>query len=182
MRIHSKALVASLSCVLLLGACSPDQNWREVGFEGAALKAQLPCKPDRTTRSVPLGGMPVDLQVAGCESGGAMVAVMTAPLPAGADAQAILVGWQQATLSHAGVAQPLSAKQQQAWSRPGFLPLSSASRVQASGQRPDGQVVNVQAVWGAVAEGDHVRVVHAVVYDRRESSELATTLFDGIRP
>jgi hypothetical protein len=181
MRTFPWALVASLSC-LFLGACSPDQNWREVGFEGTALKAQLPCKPDRTTRSVPLGGMPVDLQVAGCESGGAMLAVMTAPLPAGADAQAILAGWQQATLRNAGVVQPLPPQQHQAWMRTGFLPLSGASRVQAQGQRPDGQAVNLQAVWGAVAEGDHVRVVHAVVYDRRDATELATTLFDGVRP
>ena len=56
MRIHSWALVASLTTTSFLSACSPEQNWREVGFEGAALKAQLPCKPDRTTRSVPLGG------------------------------------------------------------------------------------------------------------------------------
>jgi len=182
MQIHSWALVASLTMASFLSACSPEQNWREVGFEGAALKAQLPCKPDRTTRSVPLGGVPTPLQVVGCESGHAMVAVMTAPLQAGADPQAVLAGWQQATLGHAGVKQPLSASQQQAWLRPGFLPLASAVRVQAQGQRSDGQAVFMQAVWGAVSEGDHVRVVHAVVYDRRDPHDVAASLFDGIRP
>ena len=106
MRIHSTALVASLVGVLTLSACSPAQNWRDVAFEGSALKAQLPCKPDRTTRSVPLGGVPVDLQMAGCESGTAMVALMSAVLPAGADAGAILSGWQKATLNNARVVQP----------------------------------------------------------------------------
>jgi len=178
----SWAWVAKLSTCLLLGACSPEHNWREIGFEGTALKAQLPCKPDRTTRSVPLGGIPVDLQVAGCESADAMLAVMTAPLQAGADAQAIMLGWQQATLRNAGVKVPLSADQQQTWTRPGLLPLASSVHIQAQGQRADGQVVSVRAAWGAVAEGDHVRLVHAVVYDRRDPADLAATLLDGIHP
>jgi hypothetical protein len=182
MRTFLSALVASLTMAFFLSACSPEQNWREVGFEGAALKAQLPCKPDRTTRSVPLGGVPTPLQVVGCESGNAMVAVVTAPLQAGADAQAVLAGWQQATLEHAGVKQPLSESQQQSWLRPGFLPLAASVRVQAQGQRADGQRVFLQAAWGAVPEGDHVRVVHAVVYDRRDPHDVAASLLDGIRP
>ena len=182
MRIHTSALVASLFGALTLSACSPAQNWRDVAFEGSALKAQLPCKPDRTTRSVPLGGVPADLQVVGCESGTAMVAVMSAALPVGADASAVMAAWQKATLDNARVAQPLAAGQQQAWQRPGQLPLATAVRVQAPGQRASGEPVNMDAVWGAVAEGERVRLVHAVVYDRKISAELANTLFESIRP
>jgi len=182
MRISFWTPVASLTMALFLSACSPEQNWRTVGLEGTTLKAQLPCKPDRTARSVPLGGVPVDLQVVGCESGSAMVAVMSASLPVGADANALLTGWQQATLSHVGVKLPLATNQQQAWHRPGFLPLTASVRIQAQGQRSDEQPVAMSAVWGAVAEGERVRVVHAVVYDRRAAPELAATLFDGIQP
>ena len=56
-----------------LAACSPSQDWRDVALEVPGLKAQLPCKPDRTTREVPLGQRMVPLQVAGCESGSAML-------------------------------------------------------------------------------------------------------------
>jgi hypothetical protein len=182
MRIHSSALVASLFGALTLSACSPSQNWRDVAFEGSALKAQLPCKPDRTTRSVPLGGVPVDLQVLGCESGTAMVAVMSAVLPVGADASAVMAAWQKATLDNARVPQPLTAGQQQAWQRPGQLPLATSLRVQAPGLRANGEPVNMDAVWGAVADRERVRLVHAVVYDRKISAELANTLFDGIKP
>jgi hypothetical protein len=182
MRIHSSALVASLFGALTLSACSPAQNWREVTFEGAALKAQLPCKPDRTTRSVPLGGVPIDLQVVGCESGTAMVAVMSAVLPVGADVSAVMAAWQKATLDNARVTQPLAAGQQQAWQRPGQLPLATSLRVQAPGLRANGEPVNMDAVWGAVADGERVRLVHAVVYDRKIAVELANTLFDGIKP
>ena len=182
MRTHFMALMASLTLSLALSACSPEQNWREVSFEGTSLKAQLPCKPDRTTRSVPLGGVPVDLQVVGCESGTAIVAVMTAPLQAGADAHALLSGWQQATLDNARVKRPLAAAQQQLWHRPGQLPLASSVRIEAPGLRANGQAVQMSAVWGAVAEGDRVRLIHAVVYDRAISPEMANTLFDGLKP
>jgi hypothetical protein len=182
MRIHSSALLASLVGALTLSACSPAHNWRDVAFEGSALKVQLPCKPDRTTRSVPLGGVPVDLQVVGCESGTAMVAVMTAALPAGADASAVMAAWQKATLDNARVTQPLSAGQQKVWQRPGQLPLATSVRVQAPGQRANGEPVDMDAVWGAVAESERVRLVHAVVYDRKIAADLANTLFDGIKP
>ena len=163
-------------------ACSPDQNGRDVTFEGSALKVQLPCKPDRTTRSVPLGGLPVDLQVVGSESGTAMVAVMSAALPAGSDASAVMAAWQKATLDNARVVQPLAAGQQQAWHRPGQLPLATSLRVQAPGLRANGEPVNMDAVWGAVAEGERVRLVHAVIYDRKIDVELSMTLFESIQP
>ncbi len=162
-----------------LTACSPEQNWRQITFESTALRAQLPCKPDRTTREVPLGGVPVQLAVAGCESGGAMLAVMTAALPAGTDAQAVLQGWQQATLANLQAQAPA---QTAPWQRPGLLPLASAHRIQAEGRRADGQPVRAQAVWGAFAEGDHVRVVHAVVYAGKIAPELAQGLFEGVQP
>jgi hypothetical protein len=55
-------------------------------------------------------------------------------------------------------------------------------RVQAPGLRANGEPVNMDAVWGAVAEGERVRLLHAVVYDRKIEAELANTLFDGIKP
>lgn len=182
MRTHYTATMASLTLALLMSACSPSQNWREVALDGTTVKAQLPCKPDRTTRSVPLGGVPVDLQVVGCESDSAIVAVMTALLHAGADANAVLAGWQKATLDNLRVAQPLAPDQRPNWHRPGQLPLPSSVRIHAQGLRPDGQAVMMDAVWGAVADGDRVRLVHAVVYDRQSQPELANTLFEGLKP
>ena len=167
-----------LALVAWLAACSPDQNWRQITFEGAALKAQLPCKPDRTVREVPLGGVPVQLHVAGCESGSAMLAVMTASLAPGADVQAVLQGWQQATLAHLKATDPIP----QTWVKPGMLPLEAVRQIQAHGQASDGRAVYIQAAWGAFADGDHVRVVHAVVYAPKMRQELAQTLFDGVQP
>jgi len=172
-------IILMLALAALLAACSPEQNWRQITFDGTNLKAQLPCKPDRTTRGVPLGGSPVQLAVAGCESGPAMLAVMTASLAPGADAQAVLQGWQKAVLANLQAQAP---EQAEPWVRPGMLSLGSAQRIQVQGGRSDGQAVVAQAVWGAFAEGDHIRVLHAVVYAPKAQPQLAQALFDGLQP
>ena len=63
-----------------------------------------------------------------------------------------------------------------------MLPVPAALRLSAQGRRADGQPVAVQAVWGALVEGDHVRLVHAAVYDRQVAAELADTLFESLKP
>ena len=182
MNIHFSTIAPRLLVAVLATACSPNENWRELRLEGTSWKVQLPCKPDRTTRTVPMGEQAVELHVVGCESGTTVVAVMTAPLRTGVDATALLARWQKATLLNAQVDLPLNAQQRQTWHRAGMLPLTSSVRIQAQARKADGQTVVMDAVWGAMAEGDQVRVIHAVVYDRAASSEMANTLFEGITP
>jgi hypothetical protein len=182
MRNHSSALTTISALTLGLSACSPAQNWRDVSFEGSALKVQLPCKPDRTTRAVPLAGGSVDLQVVGCKSESSMVAVMTATLPTGADANEAMVVWQKAALDNARVERPLAPEQQQTWHRSTHLPLTTSIRVQVMGLLVNGEPVAMDAVWGALAEGDRLRLIHAVVYDKNKPTELANTLFESFKP
>ena len=40
----------------------------------------------------------------------------------------------------------------------------------------------MDAVWGAIADGERVRLIHAVVYDRKMQPEMANTLFEGLKP
>lgn len=167
--------------VAVLAACSPAQNWRQVSFDGSTLQAQLPCKPDRTTRTLPLGGVPVSVQVAGCESGDALLVVMTAALAQGADAQAVLLGWRQATLAHLQ-APPEAGQPPRAWTGAGWLPLSSAVQQSIEAHQSDGRIVSVHLAWAAAAEGDHVRVVQAAVYAPRPRPELAQSLMEGLKP
>ena len=59
----------NLVLILLLCACTPALNWRDVRLEsadGSALKAALPCKPDNATRKQQLGDIQVDLSMMGC--------------------------------------------------------------------------------------------------------------------
>ncbi|QTD47503.1 hypothetical protein J1M35_19825 [Ottowia testudinis] len=168
--------------VLTLGgllACTPALNWREVGLAPHSALALLPCKPDRTTRSVPLGGEPTELTVAGSEAGGATFALMAATLPAGRAPGPVLAGWQQATLAHM---QAGGAPARQPFTPPGATPLPEALRVQAEGRRADGRAVSADAVWAArILPSGATELLHAVVYAERPQPEAAQAFFDGIR-
>lgn len=164
----------------LLAACSPEQNWRQVTLDNTRMHAQLPCKPDRTVREVSLAGSWVSLSVVGCESAGAMLVVMTGALPVGADAHAVLQGWRQASLMH--IQADTGLGDAQAWHLPGGVPLSSALQQTAAGRGADGRPVMAHLAWGAVPDGEHVRVVHAAVYAPRLRPELAQGVLDGLHP
>ncbi len=160
---------------LLLCACQPTYNWRDIGFEGTNVKAQLPCKPDRTQREVTIAQVTVSLQVAGCEAGGGMWVVMTGRLPAGMDTSHVLQGWQAATWRTLQAQQP----QSQAWPVPHALP--GAVRVQAQGLQANGQATQAQGLWAAWPESDGVQWVNAMVYQPQIQGEMADTFFESIR-
>ena len=106
--------------------------------------ALLPCKPDRAERSVPLGGEPTPLSVLGCEAGGATFALMAAKVPAGRAPDALLAGWQQATLANM---QASGMPERQPFHPARGLPLANAQRVVAQGRQADGRAVAAQAVF-----------------------------------
>lgn len=61
------------------------------------MKALLPCKPDRATRELPLGAGSVPVDMAGCETGGAVFAVAHAKAPSPEQAGDWLRAWRAAT-------------------------------------------------------------------------------------
>lgn len=159
-----------LGLALLLAACSPSLNWREVRPAGGELKALLPCKPDQGSRRQNLGGRELDIHMLGCEAGGALYAVSVADLAEGALAvqvqwQANLLGNMQATTSASGP-----------WAMKGASAMLEPVRLNAQGVRSDGRPVQVQAVW--FARG--ARVYHAAVYAERISTEMSEPFFGGL--
>jgi len=160
---------------LLLCACQPTYNWRDIHFEGTNVTAQLPCKPDRTQRDVTIAQAQVSLQVAGCEAGDGMWVVMTGRLPAGVDAAHVLLGWQTATWRTLQARNP----ENQAWVAPKALP--GAVRARAQGQQPNGQVTQAQGLWVAWPEGDGVQWANAMVYQKKIQGAMADTFFESIR-
>ena len=177
MLLHRAALV--LAVALGAAACTPTLDWREVRLAPSPAIALLPCKPDRTTRDVPLGGVPTALSVAGCDAGGATFALMTAQLPAGRDPDAVLAGWQQATLAHMRAS---GTPERRPFTPPGGSALAHAQRVAARGQAPDGRPVMAQAAWTArPGAGGATELLHAVVYAERLKPETADAFFEAIR-
>lgn len=175
----SARMGALLLAGALLAACSPTLNWRELPLPPTDAVALLPCKPDHATRSVPLGGVPTELTVAGCEAGGALFALMAATLPAGRAPDDALAGWQQATLDNL---RAQGAPQRSPFVPPHGLPLPHAQRLVVSGRHSDGTAVAAEAVWTArAAPGGGTQLLHAVVYAPSARPEAASTFFAGIR-
>lgn len=166
-----------IAAILLAAAgtagCSPALNWREVRATPSALKAVMPCKPDKAMRQVPMAGRQVDLEALGCDAGGATYAVLFADIGDASRAGEALGQWKAATLANLRSA----AAQENAFYPPGAIRLRQSLQVVASGQRSDGSAVQSQAAY--FAQGRHV--FQAVIYSDQIRPEAAEPFFSGLR-
>ena len=171
----SRFLTLSMAALLVLAACSPAFNWREVRPENTRLSLLLPCKPDKAQKVVPLGGRPTTLSMLGCDAGGATFAVAVADMGDASKAASVLALWQNLTLANMkaapGTAQSMSLNISGASSEP------AAVRVLAQGQRIDGAGVSGQAAY--FAKG--TQVFQVVMYAPKIESEVAETFFSSLK-
>ncbi len=160
--------------LLVLAACSPALNWREVRPDDSNLRLLLPCKPDKAQKQVPLGPTEVRLGMLGCEAAGATFAVAWAELPQGADQAAVLTQWERLTLRNMQAAEPA---QPQALKVPGAAIAPAPRLVAATGRSPDGRAVQGRAAYFASG----TRIFQAVIYAPDISAEAAETFFTSLR-
>ena len=187
--LRPATVATSLLLMALSSGCSPSFNWRDVRPDGARLKLLLPCKPDKATKTVPLGGQPAELRMSGCDASSITFAVAVADVGDATQAGPVLAQWQAATLANmkAPAVSPGPAGSQlpatQAESRRVPLKLAGASQapapvlITAIGQRPDGTAVQGQAAY--FAQG--TQVFQAVIYGTTISPELADTFFGSLQ-
>ncbi|MEO8390363.1 hypothetical protein [Polaromonas sp.] len=163
-----------LTTMVMLPACSPALNWREVRPEGTRLALLLPCKPDKAQKIVPLGGPATPLSMLGCDADGATFAVAMADLGDATKVPVVLAQWQSLTLANmkAGPAPQVSPLK-----LPGAAVFPPASLVKAEGQGPDGKPVSGQAAY--FAQGS--QVFQVVMYSTRISPEVAETFFSSLK-
>jgi hypothetical protein len=160
------------AAVLGLAACSPTLNWREVRAESTPLKAMLPCKPDKGSRTVPMAGRQVQLQVLACDTGGATFAILAGDVGDPLRSGEVLAQWRAATLANMRAGQA----QQRNFLPAGAVALPQSLLITATGQRADGSKVESQAAY--FARGS--QVVQAVIYADRVAPETAEVFFSGL--
>ncbi len=158
--------IGVLGSALLLGACSPALNWREVRV--GEMTALLPCKPDRAQRATPLGAQDVPMEMAGCEAAGGLFALSHVHLQEAGQVPAVLAAWQASALRQ------LRSTQSHTQSNP---PAQAALALSAQGQQPDGSAVQAQLAWW-VRGAD---VYHAALYAPRITPEMHDTFFSEPR-
>ena len=165
----------ALIALMTLAACSPAFNWRDVRFESNRLRLLLPCKPDKTQKTVPLGGLPTVLTMTGCDAGGATFAVAVADLGDAAKAAPVLAQWQALALANMN-ALP-QATQLVALKLPGTASQAPAVLVKAQGRRADGSAVTGQAAYFA----QDSQVFQVVLYGTKISPDVSETFFSSLK-
>jgi hypothetical protein len=166
----------ALAVAALLAACSPTFNWREVPIADAGLIALLPCKADRANRALPLGAESVQVDMAGCEAGGATFAIAHASASGPAQAEAWLNAWRAATRNQLGEAQVTEA--------PATLQRATAvpPPLRLDAQPPQHGAAPVQVLWFAQSQKDGtVALYQATLLGRPSSPEASRTFFEGLR-
>ena len=164
---------AVLLSAVALAACNPTYNWREVPAGPAAVRAMLPCKPDKAVRQVTMAGRQVELDGMGCDAGGATFAVFHADVGDAGRSGEALAQWKQATLANMKAA----TVQDRPFLPPGGLAVRESLQVVAAGRRPDGSSVESQAAY--FARGSHV--FQAVIYASKLRAEQTEPFFSGLR-
>lgn len=77
----SRRMACVALCAMLLGACTPTYNWREVLIADGAARAAFPARPGTDTRDITLDGQPLRFSLTSARVGDAVFAVGHAPLP-----------------------------------------------------------------------------------------------------
>jgi len=165
-------LAGLLSGSLLLQACSPSLNWRDVRLDSTPILALFPCKPERAARDVYMGGQTLTLNLLACDAGDAKFALAYADTGDADKTGSLLASWRAVTLVNMRAAAsrdvPVNIK---------GVTESSAKGVLANGVRPDGRAVVLQAVWFASG----TRIFQVSVYSDVARPEVAETYFSGLR-
>ena len=161
---------------LLVMGCSPALNWREARFATAPLRVLLPCKPDKATRDVDMGGQTLALEMQGCAASGMTFAVSHVVVPDVARAAPLLEGWRRAVLSHLGATEV----HEMPWSPPGAWVMPQAVRLQGKTARAGGEAMVLGAAWFARIDGAGVHLFHAIVLTPQPESEATETFFAGM--
>lgn len=123
---------------------------------------------------MPLGGQPTELNMLGCDAGGATFALAVATVPDASQLAALQAGWQAATLANMKATGPGQTRPLKV---PGASLQPPAVLVQASGQRVDGQPVQSQTAYFAQGR----QLFQAVIYAGQLPADAAETFFSSLK-
>lgn len=160
---------------LLLGACSPALDWREVKLGDTGMAAQFPCRPASQQRRVDLAGVPTTMTLNVCEASGITFAVSHADVSDPARVGPALRFLRDT--GHANLGAAPSSGATSPWRVPGMTPQSEAGQWQIVGRLPDGRVLT--SVMGLSSRGTVVVQASASAASLQDAARQS--FFEGIR-
>ncbi len=158
---------------LVLSACSPTLNWRETRPADSGAQLLFPCKPDRFSRSLMLGGEKLQMVLNSCAAGDATYALSHAQLADAAHVSPALEAMQAAAAGNLGgsasVLSPLLI--------PGMTPHPVTQRWAVQGKGADGGAVYQQ--FTVFTRG--LRVYQATIVGKSLDAVAADTFFGSLQ-
>lgn len=163
----------ALAALMLLSACSPAFDWRELQPEGSGVSVLFPCKPDRHARPLRLVNQKVTMEMLVCEAGAVTFAVSFADTQDPASVSVALEELRRVAVSNvAGTVTSTQPARVQ-----GMTPNDQAVRLVIDGRLPDGRAVGEQVV--VFARG--LRVYQASVIGAKLPAETVDTFLASLR-
>jgi hypothetical protein len=168
MTVRARLATVGAVCALVLAACSPAMNWRQVNLQ--TLQARLPCKPDSATRTVNLAGGPMEMQMMGCEADGALFAISHVRATDVAAATSALADWQTQALRalQAGPATPVTL--------PAAPWASTRVSLRAEGKNARGKPMQAQLSWWIRG----TEIYHLAVYSEQLSDSITQAFLEDV--
>lgn len=158
--------------LVMLVACTPALDWREVRPVDSDALALFPCKPARHARTVQLAGATVEMHLAACRAQEATYAVAYATLPAPAQVTPALDQLRRAAAANIGGI-PAATD----WTITGMTPNPLAQKLVMQGRDAEGKAVQEQAVF--FVRG--LRVYQATIVGPALDPAAAETFFSGLK-
>jgi hypothetical protein len=141
--MHALVAPSIAGLALLLAACSPPLDWREVRVDDGGLTALFPCRPHRAARALTLAGHAVRMQMASCSDDGITYATSYADFDDPVAIQAALEALKQSAVANVGgaiaAAVPFAVR--------GATPNAASGRVTITGRLPDGRAIQEHAAF-----------------------------------
>ena len=158
---------------VLLGACAPALDWREIKLGAADAMALFPCKPASHARELVLAGQRVTLTLYACQADEVTWGLAWADVVEPSQVAPALRALLDSTRLNLGQA----SLESRPFSPRGQTPNPASGRWSVQGRYPDGK-----AVTGQVAVFSRATVVfQATALGARPASDAADTYFDALK-
>jgi hypothetical protein len=163
---------------LLLLACSPKFDWREIRSEAAPYVVALPTKPTTVSRKIDLNGTPVTMTMVASEVDGVTFAIGSAELPDATQAQLSLAAMKTAMVNNINgtIKQEKVLTIPQSMNAPGTV---AVTEIEASGAMANGQTRILHARF--LARGNHVFQLVAMGPEKSLGRDLVATFFSSFK-
>lgn len=171
-RADRRRCTAVLLAAVLLGACAPALDWRQVRPPGWSLRAALPCRPATVERTVPLAGAPLTLALWSCGADEHLFAIASADVVDPARVGPALQELAAAARANIGG----QVESDQPGQVRGMTPHPLARLQRLAGHRPDGQAVREQVLVFAFG----TRVYQATVLGPQADDQRVSPLFEAL--